>query len=566
MRKVYRSPYFQQSLLPKILPVLKQLLFLTLSLILQAYHLRAQPVQTVCASGCNFTTIQAAVNAAVGGEIIQIVDAVHTEANIFVNKSVNFCGAVPGNIVQAAATPSPGNGRIFSIQSAIKVSFNDLTLRHGGVSSNITGGAIFNEGVLSISYCTLSDNQANRGGAVASSGSGRVTVLNSTFENNTVVDATLNTAQGAALFLAAGANTITNSTFSGNQNNTTGTGDGGAISLLGGASLTMIYNTVAFNTIGATGTGAGISAPTGSSLSLTNNIISNNTGANDLYLDGTLLTNQTNIVPTCGSATAACGTFLTGDPDLEPLGDIGGCTDTHDLGAMSAAIGAGTPNAITMDQRGQSRNATQPHIGAVELSATVPPCVGSVTCMVAIMPVELSSFKLTPEAHSVMLTWTTARELGNHGFEIERAVDVGTWETIGFVAGAGSSDAFSDYRFYDSAPLPGLNHYRLRQIDLDGQFEYSEILSARIHAAPETFSVAPNPVRETLVLRWSEARSGQIRIFDARGMLVLQRVAPPSGRLELSVATIGLVPGAYQVQFLSDGGRQLERASLLIVR
>ena len=94
-----------------------------------------------------------------------------------------------------------------------------------------------------------------------------------------------------------------------------------------------------------------------------------------------------------------------------------------------------------------------------------------------IVPVELTSFTAKANQGKVDLNWTTATELNNQGFEIERQIAglENEWMNIGFVSGHGTTSEVQHYSFVDEN-ISGFLRYRLKQIDLDGTFTYSEII------------------------------------------------------------------------------------------
>lgn len=93
-----------------------------------------------------------------------------------------------------------------------------------------------------------------------------------------------------------------------------------------------------------------------------------------------------------------------------------------------------------------------------------------------VLPVELSHFSATTSANEVTLNWTTESELSNDKFIIERSTNGIHWSDIGSVPGHGNSTTTINYSFKDFQPTSLVNYYRLRQIDFDGAFEYSEII------------------------------------------------------------------------------------------
>lgn len=113
----------------------------------------------------------------------------------------------------------------------------------------------------------------------------------------------------------------------------------------------------------------------------------------------------------------------------------------------------------------------------------------------AIVPVELTSFTAAVTGTTVKLNWTTATEINNRGFDVERSSEGSTqWTKIGFVEGSGTTTNHKQYSYSDK-PGTGKYYYRLRQVDFDGTHEYSGIVSAEV-TAPTEFKLNqnyPNP-------------------------------------------------------------------------
>jgi hypothetical protein len=147
-------------------------------------------IETVCASGCDFTTIQAAIDhpGTLDGAIIEVIDPVHTEAGIVVQKDVTIQGlGFDETIVQAHADPAEAPDRVFLIAKDTHVIIRDLTIRHGnppfGDDYNRCGGGIANEGTLLLENCVVSHNSANNGGGLWSR-DGTLTIVNSAISHN----------------------------------------------------------------------------------------------------------------------------------------------------------------------------------------------------------------------------------------------------------------------------------------------------------------------------------------------------------------------------------------------
>jgi len=111
------------------------------------------------------------------------------------------------------------------------------------------------------------------------------------------------------------------------------------------------------------------------------------------------------------------------------------------------------------------------------------------------LPVEFISFNAEYVNEKVLLTWTTASELNNDYFEVQRSTDGVSFEKIGKVKGVGNSNTLVDYEFADRKPLSGLAYYRLRQVDFDGQFDFSNIVSVIVPVTERDFQAyfIPNP-------------------------------------------------------------------------
>jgi hypothetical protein len=120
-----------------------------------------------------------------------------------------------------------------------------------------------------------------------------------------------------------------------------------------------------------------------------------------------------------------------------------------------------------------------------------------------ILPVELTSFTAAATGSTVRLMWSTATEVNNHGFEIEKlsnsriiTLQNSAWEKIGFVEGNGTTNAPKEYLFSDNNLIAGKYSYRLKQIDRDGSFTYSPSVEVIINGAPTAFALEqnyPNP-------------------------------------------------------------------------
>ncbi|MEZ4850118.1 MAG: T9SS type A sorting domain-containing protein [Bacteroidia bacterium] len=138
-------------------------------------------------------------------------------------------------------------------------------------------------------------------------------------------------------------------------------------------------------------------------------------------------------------------------------------------------------------------------------------------------PITLTDFSANLENEEVLLNWETANEQNSKNFEIQKSLSNGDFATIGTVDAAGNSENAIRYSFVDEKPVWGQNLYRLKMVDIDGQFTYSEVRSVLFH--PKPFSIRPIPTDGTLYLDFSEnwmLRKTELTVdlIDATGRLV----------------------------------------------
>lgn len=143
-----------------------------------------------------------------------------------------------------------------------------------------------------------------------------------------------------------------------------------------------------------------------------------------------------------------------------------------------------------------------------------------------LLPVELIDFTAQKESLSVALQWQTASEKNNDHFLLQRSVEGRAFETVGKIPGAGNSQNLKDYHFIDQEPGDGLNYYRLKQVDFDGHFEYSEVRSVRFDFVGEQISVYPNPLDGELInVRFTSPAEWEfdVELMDVNGTLLFQQ-------------------------------------------
>lgn len=178
------------------------------------------------------------------------------------------------------------------------------------------------------------------------------------------------------------------------------------------------------------------------------------------------------------------------------------------------------------------------------------------------LPVELLSFRASTENNKVFLSWETAFEYDNKGFEIEWSLDNQLWEKIGFVVGMKESFIPRNYQFTHHAPVKGNNFYRLKQIDFDGNYDFSNIQIARMEddLSKNDFEVIPNPVSgNSFMLKISENNQAEnigMSLYNYAGQLVRQSEL---NDLQNEINVSDIESGMYLVHLKMNGENYWKR-------
>jgi len=178
------------------------------------------------------------------------------------------------------------------------------------------------------------------------------------------------------------------------------------------------------------------------------------------------------------------------------------------------------------------------------------------------VPVELLAFTASIRNSEIRLLWSTASELNNRGFEIERSVsDKDNFVTIGFVDGKGSSTEINYYSFIDNPQLSGVNqlYYRLKQVDFDGTYSYSDIVNVS-YDVPAEFVLNqnyPNPFNPSTRISYfvPDESFVSIKVYDFLGKEVTTLVneTKPTGSYEITFDASNLPSGTYFYKMIADG-------------
>lgn len=139
-----------------------------------------------------------------------------------------------------------------------------------------------------------------------------------------------------------------------------------------------------------------------------------------------------------------------------------------------------------------------------------------------VLPVAFLNFDVDYNGRYVSIDWTTLSELDNDYFVLERSADGINYEALQIIDGAGNSNESLVYETSDFRPLTGLSYYRLKQVDANGEFLYSEVRSVLVENKPELLSVFPNPAAELITVSFyaSQKEDFTLELIDATGRIV----------------------------------------------
>jgi hypothetical protein len=215
---------------------------------------------------------------------------------------------------------------------------------------------------------------------------------------------------------------------------------------------------------------------------------------------------------------------------------------------------------------GESMNGEFLPLTEIEIAKVRDWINGGATESTSTLPVVLSSFESEEADMSVMLTWTTEIEIATDKFVIEHSSTGRDFEEIAEVNSTGSDGSSSNYMYMHSTPSFGENYYRLKMIDLDGSYTYSNIRLTRLEVETAEMSISPNPARNTerLKVTWYP-RKGQeqayLNILDPDGKNLHRKIVFEGTNY---VRLPALIEGIYYV-LIEDyfGGFLLERVVII---
>ena len=176
-----------------------------------------------------------------------------------------------------------------------------------------------------------------------------------------------------------------------------------------------------------------------------------------------------------------------------------------------------------------------------------------------VVPVKLSSFTARKQQETVQLYWSTEQEINSKLFIVERSFNGSKWNEIGRVNAAGNSAFKINYTAADLHPAKGINYYRLKQIDVDGNFEYSEIRSVYF-GNDVNIVLVPNPAVDKVTLYLpGNSTVADIHIYNLEGRL-LKRISTDQESVQINISAFS--KGIYMIKI---NGRDINEVKKLLV-
>jgi hypothetical protein len=186
-----------------------------------------------------------------------------------------------------------------------------------------------------------------------------------------------------------------------------------------------------------------------------------------------------------------------------------------------------------------------------------------------IVPVELTSFAASVNGNSVNLNWSTATELNNSGFNIERKSNGLNWTNIAFVSGFGTTTETKNYTYSDNDLTSGNYSYRLKQVDFDGTFKYSNIVEVEV-VTPNQFELSqnyPNPFNPSTTIKFKLPEAGNVKlsVYNLLGQEVKTIVTGfrAAGSYSINFDASSLSSGIYLYRIEANNFTQTRKMTLL---
>lgn len=175
--------------------------------------------------------------------------------------------------------------------------------------------------------------------------------------------------------------------------------------------------------------------------------------------------------------------------------------------------------------------------------------IGCFDLMDFTVPVEMVFFNANMDNNRIVLNWQTASEIDNEGFEVQKSSDGNSFEELHFVNSTRSS-GIKNYRYVDNNPVQGINYYRLKQMDFNGDFQYSDVVSVKNNNKVSPISLYPNPIslneQVNVFVDTEKESQANVRVYSISGAVITtNKHYLNEGLNKLKIQTSDLAEGIY---------------------
>lgn len=194
-----------------------------------------------------------------------------------------------------------------------------------------------------------------------------------------------------------------------------------------------------------------------------------------------------------------------------------------------------------------------------------------------VLPVELTSFNADVKNNDIVLKWSTAIEVNNSGFDIERKHKNSAWAKLGFVQGSGTTNSPHQYFYNDRLNNAGTYSYRLKQIDFNGNFKYYNLSSEITIGTPKRFALKqnyPNPFNPTTNIEYElpDDSKVNINVYDITGRLAATLVNEVQSagyyKVQFDAGKLNLASGVYIYQLSTESAslKNVKSLKMLLIK
>ena len=240
--------------------------------------------------------------------------------------------------------------------------------------------------------------------------------------------------------------------------------------------------------------------------------------------------------------------------------EIVNANSTIVLSTISNVIKGGNGSGSSINVAGKS--CSGPFNGSNEIKGSKTISFASPACTNFVLPVTLLSFTAKPEGERVQLAWATASEQDAERFIVERSTDLGEYVSVGQVAAKGTTNTRQNYGLTDMNPLPGINYYRLRQIDRNGTSQTFKPVSAIVDADEFVVVVYPNPADAGRIhLRLRNTADVAIRLMTLAGQPIDSKLESRFNETDL-ILQRPLPTGVYLLEVQTNGQKRIRKVMI----